>query len=149
MCFRQFRQRAINMRGSSIPQHQLCFLLFFYDVILWPKHPGHDVISGLQIRQNFLKILIGSWVVPVSRCNRYAVYYHHSQWQLLRLRFICVKHTNWSLWILSDYRLSIWYRHYCCCAFRSHSPFRLCYRYDIEMTDYTDYCILLLPQIRI
>ena len=30
MCFRQFRQRAINKRGSGVPQHQLCFLLTIY-----------------------------------------------------------------------------------------------------------------------
>ena len=27
MCFRQFRQLAINVRGSGVPQHQLCLLL--------------------------------------------------------------------------------------------------------------------------
>ena len=70
-CMQKILEDYKTKSGTLFPN--LSFL-FFYDVILWPKHLGHDVISGLQIRQNFLKILIGSRVVPVSRFNRYAVY---------------------------------------------------------------------------
>ena len=33
MCFRQFRQRAINMRGSVVPQHQLCLLFIISQLV--------------------------------------------------------------------------------------------------------------------
>ena len=60
MRFRQFRQRAINMRGSGVPQHQLCFLFnnlqSKVSISLHSRNQTSKSTSTLQLHDN-LKLI--------------------------------------------------------------------------------------------